>query len=184
MRIFWILFFLLLLSLPVLVVVGVVAALESQPLVPTAGTPTPAEVARVRRLARFYDPRRFPSNTMRVVTMSERDLRLVVNHAVRVFGSGGATANVEAGRAFVRATAVLPNNPIGRFLNVDFSVQGHASSRRALPNFEHLRIGKLSIPAWSADWVVDLVLAWLFRVDGQEVPQDICLLYTSDAADD
>jgi hypothetical protein len=172
-RIFWILIFLLVLAIPVLIAGAVVAAIERQPLVAVAGTPTPAEVARVRRLARFYDPRRFPSNTTRVVTMSERDLGLVVNHAVRLLGSGGATTNVEANRAHVKATARLPNNPLGQYVNVDMALRGADPSAGALPRFEHLRIGRLSVPAWGADWLVDVLVGWLFRADGQETPQDI-----------
>ncbi len=147
---------LLRLVLAALVLVPVGAALavwlviQDQPLVVNTVVLTPEHVARAKRLMERHDPRRMRPGVLRTIMLSQEELELTTNYLASRVGKGAARVVLADGTAAVRATFVLPANPLGRYLNVDALLQDGGR----LPSVEYLRIGSLRLPAFLCNWLV------------------------------
>lgn len=144
---------------PVGAVLAVWLAIQPQPLVVNAVAITPEHVARAKRLLDRHDPRRMRPGVLRTIMLSQEELELSTNYLASRVGNGAARVVLQDGLAAVRATFVLPANPVGRYLNLDALLQdgGH------LPTVESLRIGALRVPAWLCNW---LLRAGMARLEG------------------
>lgn len=134
-------------------------AVQAQPLVVNAVAVTPEHVARAKRLLDRHDPRRMRPGVLRTIMLSQEELELSTNYLASRVGNGVARVVLQDGLAAVRATFVLPANPLGRYLNVDALLQDGGR----LPTVESLRIGTLRVPAWLCNW---LLRAGMARLEG------------------
>lgn len=125
-------------------------SIEKQPLITGIAQFTPAHIDRARHILSRNDPRRMKSGVLRTITISQEELDLVVNYLANSYGKGSSNIDLQQGMARVRATIELPSNPIGRYLNIDAKLR----ETNALPRFEYLRIGKLPVPAFVANWLL------------------------------
>ncbi len=125
-------------------------SIEKQPLITGIAQFTPAHIDRAKHILFRNDPRRMKAGVLRTVTISQEDLDLVINYLANSYGKGSSNIDLQQGKARVRATVELPPNPIGRYLNIDAKLR----ETKALPRFEYLRIGKLPVPAFVADWLL------------------------------
>lgn len=156
---------LLRLVLAALVLVPVGAALavwlviQDQPLVVNTVVLTPEHVARAKRLMERHDPRRMRPGVLRTIMLSQEELELTTNYLASRVGKGAARVVLADGTAAVRATFVLPANPLGRYLNVDALLQDGGR----LPSVEYLRIGSLRLPAFLCN---RLVRSGMGRLEG------------------
>ena len=123
---------------------------EKQPLVTGIAQFTPAHIDRAKHILSRNDPRKMKAGVLRTITISQEDLDLVVNYLANSYGKSSSHIDLQQGMASVRATVELPHNPIGRYLNID--AKFHETN--ALPRFEYLRIGKLPVPAFVANWLL------------------------------
>ena len=114
--------------------------LERSPLVPAAGEVTHEDVARTLALLRAQDPRRAGHGGPHVVTLGERDLDLLVNHAARRLVPARVAVRLERGAAELGASAALP---AGWWLNLRLRLR-EAAGR---PEVEAVRLGRLPLPA-------------------------------------
>ena len=159
-------FLLCLFSLTVVLVIGVAAllyfAIDSTPLVSGAASLTPAHIDRARRLLDRNDPRTLRPGVLRTITVSEEDLDLAVNYLANRFGKGSSKIELPDGKAHAQASLLLPPLPLltaDRYLNVD-AVLGETA---VLPQFDHLKIGGLRIPAFIANRILGASIARLQR---------------------
>ncbi|MDQ3268485.1 MAG: hypothetical protein M3P47_07180 [Pseudomonadota bacterium] len=125
-------------------------SIEKQPLITGIAQFTPAHIDRAKHILTRNDPRRMKAGVLRTISISQEDLDLVVNYLANSYGKGSSNIDLQQGMARIRVTIELPSNPIGRYLNVDAKLR----ETKALPRFEYLRIGKLPVPAFVADWVL------------------------------
>lgn len=115
-------------------------ALQGAPSVAPRADVSPQDVDRAVALARRHDPRRAPNGQLRRVVLTERDVDLLLHHAVRRFLPAAETrVSLQAGRARVEASLPLP---LGRWLNLQVGLR----QDRGLPAIDALRIGHLPLP--------------------------------------
>jgi hypothetical protein len=126
-----------------------ILSIGTEPAVHRAPEFTPDNIERGRRVLERNDPRRMKAGVRRTVSISQEDLDLAANYLAHRYGQGSSRITLKDGTALVAATGSLPANPIGRFVNVDAALTETAG----LPRFEHLRIGRLPVPAWAANWL-------------------------------
>jgi hypothetical protein len=125
-------------------------SIEKQPLITGIAQFTPAHIDRAKQILSRNDPRRMKAGVLRTITISQEDLDLVVNYLANSYGKGSSNIDLQQGMARVRATVELPRNPIGRYLNIDAKLR----ETKALPRFEYLHIGKIPVPAFVANWLL------------------------------
>jgi len=115
-------------------------AVEREPRVPRRDQVSPADVDRAVAVLRQNDPRRSPPGQLRALSLSERDLDLLVQHGARHWLGVDTQLQLQAGRLLAQAS--LPA-PWGRWLNVELVLRQTA----AAPEVERLQVGRLPLPA-------------------------------------
>lgn len=115
-------------------------AVEGEPRVPRRDSVSPADVDRAVAVLRRNDPRRSPPGQLRALSLSERDLDLLVQHGARRWLGLDARVRLQPGRLLAQASVPAP---WGRWLNLELALRQTA----AAPEIEHLRIGRLPLPA-------------------------------------
>jgi hypothetical protein len=154
---------LLVLALALVLVGAVFLALEDRPLVARPAALGPAQIERAKRILDDNDPRRLKAGARRTVSLSQQDVDLLANYFASRYARGGAQIALRPGVATVVATAELPANPAGRFLNVRASVHDTG----ALPRLEDVSIGRLPVPDLLANAVLDR--AWAKLQENEDV---------------
>ena len=143
-------------------------AVDSTPLVSGAASLTPAHIERAKRLLDRNDPRTLRPGVLRTITVSEEDLDLAVNYLANRFGKGSSKIELSEGKANARASVLLPPIPFmplipfispSRYINIDAGLGETA----VLPQFDHLKIGQLRIPAFIANRILRASIARLQR---------------------
>ena len=122
-------------------------ALEARPRVTQTAVLAASDIARALHLLQRNDPRGKLPGITRAVTLSQRDLELLINQAGRRYGEPRARVQLQPGLARVQASLALPDNPLGGWLNLDAVLR----ETPALPRVDRLHIGRLPVPAWLAE---------------------------------
>ena len=155
-----------LLGLAVALALGAVAmlyfAIDSTPLVSGAASLTPVHIERAKRLLDRNDPRTLRPGVLRTITVSEEDLDLAVNYLANRFGKGSSKIELLDGKAHAQASVLLPSIPFmpsGIYVNIDAALGETA----VLPQFDHLKVGQLRIPAFIANRILRASIARLQR---------------------
>ena len=68
----------------------------------------------------------------------------------------------------MRASLALPRIPFGRYLNIDAAL----TETSGLPHVESLTVGRLPVPAWLADRLVEYAAGRLSEFEGERVAAD------------
>lgn len=150
-KLFWLTLLLTILA-PLVIAVF---ALQSEALVSHTQAIDHKDLAIAKRLAEDNDPRRYAPGSVHSATLSEQDLNLLLRYAAQSLPWLSAQAAFRAqaaidlhqGQASLFTTLTLPDNPLGRYLNIssDLSVSsGHLRIHR-------LRIGGIELPRSIAD---------------------------------
>lgn len=155
----WILrlFLLLLVGLPLLTAGLVILAIDDNPMVRGQAALTPAHVERARWLLARHDPRAMPAGVLRTVVISEEDLDLAANYLANQYGGGASKLVLHDGGVTVRASLALPRNPVGRYVNLDLALRETAG----LPRIDAMRLGRVPVPAWVGNWLLDRGVRYL-----------------------
>lgn len=145
-------------------------ALQDQPLVTDVARLTPAQVGRARQLLRANDPRGLKTGQVSRITVREEEIALAGSYALSRLGSAGTKVRIEDAQLTFDGTLQLPENPLGRYVNVAAVV----SQGTPLPEFVSLQIGRLPVPGWLANQVLDRAMIWLYAdQDARAVSQMI-----------
>ena len=166
----------LLFGLVLLFIVGVPVALaaaaflcfQDEPAVRRTTAFTPEDVERAMRLVEKNDPRKMKSGALRTVSIRGEDLDLAVNYLANRYGGGSSRVVLQPGLLAMAASVEVPSNPFGRYLNVNALLR----ETSGLPQFEELRVGRLPIPKWLADWGLERAMRSLNRTDQYQVAAD------------
>ncbi len=129
-----------LLSLLLAAVLMLALAVEGEPRVPRRDEVAAADVDRAVAMLRQYDPRRAAPGQLRSVSLTERDIDLLVRHAARRWLRADTQVRLQPGRLLLQASVAAP---WGRWLNLELALRQAAS----IPEVEGLRIGRLPLPA-------------------------------------
>ena len=130
-------------------------ALEDQPRVHRSAAFTPENIERAKRILDKNDPRKMQPGVLRTISVRQEDADLAANYLANRYGRGSARIVLQGGTAFIDASTQVAG--IGRYVNVEAAL----TETTALPHFERLRIGRVPIPGWVADWVLARALAQL-----------------------
>lgn len=160
------------------------AALQASPSVVRGADPTHEDVARAMVLLRQQDPRRRPGDNVHELSLSERDMELLLNHAGQRWLKSTVQVRLLRDSAEVRASVHAPANPFGRWINLRATLEQTAG----LPALRSLQIGSLPLPTWlalpAARWLaaqrgladeIDQALSALQQVGFE--PQELQLRY-------
>ena len=120
--------------------IALALAVEREPRVPRRDSVSPADIDRAVAVLRHNDPRRSPPGQLRALSLSERDLDLLVRQGARRWLGLDARVRLQPGRLLAEASAPVP---WGRWLNIELVLRQTA----AAPAVEQLRIGRLPLPA-------------------------------------
>lgn len=131
-----------LLAAVVLPAVLIVAGLQTEPLVPAGARLTAADVGRAKALIEKYDPRGQGAGEVRSLVVSESDLGLMLNYGVGQLVPAGADVDLRGGAATIAMTARVPENPLGRYFNLQLELAQTPGGVRV----DGLRAGTLQVP--------------------------------------
>ncbi len=143
-------------------------AVEDQPLVKVATQFTPAHIERAKRIVEKNDPRKMKAGVLRTISLSQEELDLALNYLAGRYGKASSRIALQPGAAAISASIELPRNPLGRVVNVTALLHETA----ALPSFDQLRIGRLPVPAWLADWLLERGLKRLNTREDYRIASD------------
>ncbi len=135
---------LLVVSLLSLVVLVAVAGIESTPLVEPASRLSHQDLARIKQLLRQHDPRHLKKQEVRTLSLTERDLNLLLEYAAPLTLNTSSRVALRPDGMKVVLTMKLPESPLGDYLNISADLSGADGSI----HFERLTLGRLSLPVW------------------------------------
>lgn len=162
-------FVLLVIALPVLAVGAIWLCFQDAPTVVRKMQLTPKDIERAKRLVARNDPRKARSGGPRTVAISEQEFDLMLNYAASRFGQGAARAKLGPGTVRLQASAEIPQSPIGRYLNIDATLRETGT----VPRFDSLKIGRLPVPAFVADYALREGVRRLGATDHGDLAADI-----------
>jgi hypothetical protein len=145
----------LVLALSGAVLAGLWLGLEPTPRVPPAAPASVDDIGRALDLLRGHDPRGRLPGIQRSVTLTPRDLALLVAQIGRHLGEPGVLVRLQSGSARLQLSLPVPANRFGRWLNIDAQLRETAG----LPTLQHLAIGRLQVPGWLAEAALPPLLA-------------------------
>jgi hypothetical protein len=131
-----------LVSVPLLV--GL-AGIQSAPLVEPAGRLSHQDIARVKQLVRQHGPRQGQEEEVRVLSLTERDLNLLLAYAAHRSGNTSGRTELRPDGMKVELTIELPRNPLGGYLNITANFLSGGDQIR----LQRLRVGELELPGWT-----------------------------------
>ncbi len=137
-----------LLLLTALLAAVLATALQAAPAVSLQQDVQVDDVARAVALVRAHDPRRAQPGAVRALSLNERDLDILLNHAAHRWLDAATRVSFEKGAAMVTSSVHLPGNPFGRWLNV----HARLLQTPGLPALDSLHLGRLPLPPWLAEW--------------------------------
>jgi uncharacterized protein YfiM (DUF2279 family) len=160
--------FLLFVGVPVALGTAFVLCFQDEPAVRRTVSFTPEDVERAMRLFEKNDPRKMQSGMLRTISIRADDLDLAVNYLANRYGRGSSRIVLQPGLLAVTASVEVPPNPIGRYVNVKALLR----ETSGLPAFEELKIGRLPVPNWLADYGLARAMRSLDRTDQYQVAAD------------
>lgn len=124
------------------------AALQHAPAVALHEDVGHPDAARVMALLRAHDPRHATPGRLSLVSMNEAELEVLLNHGARRWLDASSRVSLQRGAAVVTMTGRAPASPFGRWINVE----ARLVQTGGLPAIDALRIGRLRVPVWLAEW--------------------------------
>lgn len=115
------------------------------------------QIARAKQIIDAHNPEKTPIAGLRALVLSQADLDLLANYAAHQMLQGSAQVVLVPGRAILRASVPVQGRGFGDWLNIEAGLQQTAG----LPVFEQLRIGRVPVPAFIADFAVRRLLIHL-----------------------
>ena len=129
-----------LLALALAALLALALAVQGAPQVAPRDDISPADVERAVAVAKLHDPRRAPPGQARRLALHEREVDLLAHQAAQRWLGANTRVQLLPQRLLVQASFAAP---AGRWLNVELALREGA----ALPEVEHLRVGRLPLPA-------------------------------------
>jgi hypothetical protein len=155
------LFLTLIVILPIALGAMIYLAIDTFPSINRAADISPASIERAKRILDQNDPRKMKPGVRRTISVRENDLDHAANYLARQYAAGGARVELKRGAAQVAASLRIPKLPLGIYANID----AHLAEGGSLAHIDSLRIGRLSIPGWLAQWMVPRLLTTVIEED-------------------
>jgi hypothetical protein len=130
---------------------------------------TPQDIDNAKRIVAKYGPHSSDASGARTAVISEQELDLILNVAANQLGGGAARASLRTAAVRLEASFETPQSPFGRYVNIDATLRETGT----LPRFDHLRIGRLRLPAFAADYLLRETLRRIAATEHGELAADI-----------
>ena len=143
-------------SLLASVVLVAVEGIEPVPLVEPAKRLSHEDIERIKQLLRQHDPRHLNRQEVRTLSLTERDLNLLLEYASPHTLNASSRADLQPDGMKVRLTVKLPDTPLGEYLNITADL----SSADGRIHIERLLLGRLQLPGW----LIEPLLLQLHRI--------------------
>lgn len=161
MRFLFKLVLLLVIAVPLAAAWALYLAIDLEPTLRRAAEITPSNIERAKQVLDRNDPRRLRIGTRRSVVLSQQDLDVAANYLAHFYANGSARLTLKNDKAEVTASLRPPRVPVIFYFNVSAVL----TEGSPLPQFEQLRVGRLSIPGFMADWLMARVMTRLLGKD-------------------
>jgi hypothetical protein len=139
-----VLLFLILAVLVAVPAVLVIAGIESHRLVEPPAQLSHQDVDRIRQILALHDPRHLEKRERRTLSLTERDLNLMIQYAAPRGLKISSQADLQPNDMLARLTLELPDNPLGGYLNLSAAL----SMADGRLHVDRLDIGRLEVPGW------------------------------------
>jgi len=160
--------FLLMFLLLALAATGLILLVDDAPGIEGSGAMTAADLQQAKAFLSNADPRRQGPGELSSLTVRAGELELLLNYLMENLYGGKSHVLLTPGKVQVQFSAGLPANLLGSHLNV---TMGFAQYGQALV-LENLRVGKLALPTWLAD----ALLQWSHEELKRRSPEYIAVL--------
>jgi hypothetical protein len=164
MRFLFKLVLLLVVAVPLAAAWALYLAVDLEPTLRRAAEITPSNIERAKQVLDRNDPRRLRTGTRRSVVLSQQDLDLAANYLAHFYANGSARLTLKNDKAEVTASLRPPQVPVIFYFNVSAVL----TEGSPLPQFEQLRVGRLPIPGFIADWLIARVMTQLLGKDTRD----------------
>jgi hypothetical protein len=145
----------LIVVLPIVLGAMIYLAIDTSPSIDRAAEITPASIERAKRILDQNNPRKLKPGVRRTISVREGDLDHAANYLARQYAAGGARVELKRGAARLGASLRVPTLPVEIYLNLETELAEHGS----LAQVDSLRLGRLAIPGWLANWMIPRLLA-------------------------
>lgn len=111
------------------------------------------DIIRIKSLIKKSDPRHLKSGQSANLTLTGRDLALVLHYLLKNQPKVSANITLDQQSLTLRMSWLLPKNPMGRFVNISATIRqaGYDLSQMKLTS---LSIGKIPVPTWLAEPII------------------------------
>ena len=121
-----------------------VSAVQPHPLVSNGKNMQHADVGRIKDLIKQNDPRQLRDGEVRRLNVTERDLNLMLDYALRQISGQSSAIDLAPQSARVDYSYVLPSNPLGKYLNISVALMQSDGELKV----RQVALGKTTIPGW------------------------------------
>jgi hypothetical protein len=157
-----------LIAIPLAIGGAVYLAVADQPTVNRAAEFTPAHIERAKRIVEKNDPRTMKGGVLRTISLPQEDVDLALNYLAGRYAKGSSRVVLQPGAAAVSASVELPRTPLGRFINISAVLRDTG----ALPVIDLLQVGRLPVPGWLANALLEYAVQRLTGGEGYRIASD------------
>jgi hypothetical protein len=115
---------------------------------------SPADVNRAKKILR--EGYKIKPDQVGQIELSRADLNLATNYLLNRYTDSKALINLKAGKIRFAVSAALPNNFIGKYVNISFRLGNEDNN--TLPTLTKFKTGKLLLPSKPAAWVINQLI--------------------------
>jgi uncharacterized protein YfiM (DUF2279 family) len=132
-------------------------AIDLEPTVRRAAEITPSNIERAKLVLEQNDPRKLRTGTRRSVTLNQQDLDVAANYLAHFYANGSARLILNNRKAELAASLRPPQIPVIFYFNVMAKLTGDSP----IPRIGELRVGRLLIPGFIANWFMTRTMVQL-----------------------
>ena len=132
-------------------------AIDLEPTIRRAAEITPFNIERAKQVLDQNDPRKLRTGTRRSITLNQQDLDVAANYLAHFYANGGARLILNSRKAELAASLRPPQIPLIFYFNVTAKLTGGSP----IPQLDELRVGRLVISGFIADWLMTQTMVQL-----------------------
>lgn len=152
---------LLLLSLSILIIIAALLiffGIGDKPEVQLGWTLGRDDILRAKKI--LHEGSKTRPDEIGTIELSQEDLNLAANYLLNRYSQSAATIELKNNKVRVNVTMTLPENRIGRYVNISFRLGNENDGE--LPGITKFKAGKLLLPAKLAAFVIDNIIRHTF----------------------
>lgn len=112
------------------------------------------DIARAQKI--LHEGAQIKADELGTIELTESDLNLAANYLLNRYCKSAVHIQLKNNKLRFNVTVTLPENPLGKYLNVSFRLGNDAIDE--LPHITKFKVGKLLLPARLAAWVIQRVI--------------------------